>query len=201
MKTPVLDLDADAGDETLMDEMARQDFRALEAMYLRYRPTLRAVLLKILGNPMEADDVLQDVFVQLWTRAGDYCPRGGRPLGWLITLARRRAIDRVRQRAAYQRATDRFEKELRHPLLDAAREFASVETAAHGGDLRELLKDAMRHIPEKQREALDRAFLDGMTHREVAADLRLPLGTVKTRIELGLRKLRSVLAGSRREVW
>jgi RNA polymerase sigma-70 factor (ECF subfamily) len=200
MKHPVLDSDV-FGDETLMDELIRQESRALETLYVRHRPVLRGVVLRVLGDEIEVDDVLQEVFVQLWTRANDYSPRRGKPLGWLITLARRRAIDRLRQRTAYQRATDRFESEVRHPLLELGYDAHSVEGAAARADMRALLHGALQRLPEKQRMVVERAFLDGLTQREIAADLHLPLGTVKTRIELGLRKLGSVLAGSRRKIF
>ncbi len=192
MKNLTLESEAGFGDETLMDELVQHDSRALEELYQRHRPVLRGVVLRVVNDELDADDVLQEVFMQLWTRAEDYSPAKGKPLGWLITLARRRAIDRLRQRAAYRRATDRFELELQRPSRGVS-DGQTVETAAYQGDLRELVQAAMGRLPPKQKIVVERAYLDGMSHREIAASMRLPLGTVKTRIELGLRRMAGMM--------
>ena len=200
MKNLTLENEAGFGDETLMDELIQHDAHALEELYHRHRPILRGVVLRVVNDELDADDVLQEVFVQLWTRAEYYSPSKGKPLGWLITLARRRAIDRLRHRAAYRRATDRFELEVSHPSHDI-QDSHTVERAAFEGDMRHLVNAALLRLPEKQREVIERAFLEGMSHREIASAMHLPLGTVKTRIELGLRKLSSVLAGCRTKIF
>ena len=200
MKNLTLESDAGFGDEMLMDELVQHDGHALEELYVRYRPVLRGVILRIVNDELDADDVLQEVFVQVWMRAECYSATKGKPLGWLITLARRRAIDRLRQRSAYRRATDRFEVESRSPAWDW-HGGTTAETAAFQDDVRELVHTAMRRLPQNQQDVVSRAFLVGMSQREIAAQMDIPLGTVKTRIELGLRKLASVLAGSRRKVF
>lgn len=198
MKNLTTESDLSFSDAPLMLDLVRQDSAALEQIYARHRAVLRGVVLRVLGDEVEADDVLQEVFLQLWTRAANYSPVKGRLLGWLVTLARRRAIDRLRQRAAYQRATDRFEVEFRRPA-GGGRELLPAETANCEEAMRELVGGALLRLPASQREAVRCAYFEGMSQRQIAAALQLPLGTVKTRIELGLRKLGSLLAASRRE--
>lgn len=200
MKNPTLESDASFGDEVLMDELVRHDAEAFEKLFWRYRSILHAVVLRVVNDELDADDVLQEVFVQLWTRADCYSADKGKPLGWLITLARRRAIDRLRQRSAYRRATDRFEWEMQHATIEPDASHTG-ETAAFQGDLRALVQGAMLRLPPKQKDVVERAFFEGLTQREIAARMDLPLGTVKTRIQLGLRKLSSVLAGARAEIF
>ena len=183
-----------------MVDLLQRDSRAFEQLFWRYRPTLRAVILRVLNDESDADDVMQEVFVQLWNRAECYSSEKGKPLGWLVTLARRRAIDRLRQRSAYQRAADRFESETQAPAheMDDTR---AADAEAFRGELRDLVRGAMLRLPRKQKEVVERAFFDGLSQREIAAKMELPLGTVKTRIQLGLRKLSSVLAHTRREIF
>ncbi|HEX8295422.1 MAG TPA: sigma-70 family RNA polymerase sigma factor [Chthoniobacteraceae bacterium] len=200
MKNLTLEVDATASeDEALMGSLVEQKPEALRQLYTRYRSVLRGVVMRVVHDEADADDVLQDVFLQLWTRADSYSPSKGKPLGWLITLARRRAIDRLRQRSAYRRATDRFEVESRHPKKEAS-ENHTVERAAFHDDLRQLLNKLIARLPTAQREVVEKAFFEGMSQREIAARMQLPLGTVKTRIELGLRKLSAVVVASRQKI-
>ncbi len=199
MKNLTFESDLSFADEPLMGGLVRRDASALEKLYRRHESQLRGVVLRILGDESDAEDVLQEVFIQLWNSAASYSPDKGRPIGWLMTLARRRAIDRVRQRAAYQRATDRFEVEVCRPVGGGGTPAADRHFVKE--DLRELIRGAMLRLPAPQREAVRCAYLEGMTQREIAAAYRIPLGTVKTRLQLGLRKLGGVLAGCRREIF
>jgi RNA polymerase sigma-70 factor (ECF subfamily) len=113
----------------------------------------------------------------------------GKPLGWLVTIARRRAIDRVRRHAAYARAIDRFEGYVESEPFSWMH---NCSTESHTiSDIRQFLEKEIRRLPDFQREALSLSYFSGLTHREIAAQTRAPLGTVKTRLELGLRKLSS----------
>ncbi|HEV7866679.1 MAG TPA: sigma-70 family RNA polymerase sigma factor [Chthoniobacteraceae bacterium] len=203
MKNPVLDIEVAHGngteDELLMEALVQRDPDALEELYQRYGPVLRGVVLRVLHDETDAEDVLQETFLQLWSRAENYSVEKGKPLGWLITLARRRAIDRLRQRSAYRRATDRFEVEAKHPSKGVD-EIHSVERNACQDDLRHLLGKLMHRLPPSQREAIDCAFFQSMSQRQIAQTLNLPLGTVKTRIELGLRKLANVVVAAREKI-
>ena len=173
-------------DETLLKEISLHHQPALNELYERYGPMLRAVIDNLVHEGTEADDVLQEIFLQIWKEAQNYSPKAGKPLGWMVTIARRRAIDRLRRRQAYSRARERYRDLLEHqpsrPRRDAERVFVL-------GDLRRFLKKRMRNLPRFQRQAIELAFFNGMSHREIANRTRAPLGTVKTRLELGLRKL------------
>lgn len=199
MKNPSLEMDTAGGDLTLMDRLVQQQPQALRELYDRHHGVLRAIVLRVVHDEGDADDVLQDVFLQLWTRADHYSAAKGKPLGWLITLARRRAIDRLRQRMAYRRATDRFETECKHPKK-GVEESRVVEREACRADLRAYLGELIDHLPPAQKQVIEQTFFQGLSQREIAATMRLPLGTVKTRIELGLRKLSHVVLAVRRKV-
>lgn len=199
MKNPGLELDSAGGDLTLMERLMARQPQALRELYDRHHGVLRAIVLHVVHDEGDADDVLQEVFLQLWTRADHYSAEKGKPLGWLITLARRRAIDRLRQRLAYRRATNRFETECRQPKK-GAEEIRLVEREACRDDLRAYLAELIGHLPPRQKEVIELTFFKSLSQREIAATLRLPLGTVKTRIELGLRKLAHVVRAARRKV-
>lgn len=172
-------------DEGLMEKITQRQQSALSELYSRYAQTLRGLIRKVVGEESEADDVLQESFLQIWREARSYSPEAGKPLGWAVTIARRRAIDRVRRRTSYRRAKQRFEDETNSfaPRRDAA----GAEVAI--SDLRSFLGQQMERLPDGQREAVELAYFDGLTQREIAAATRTPLGTVKTRLQLGLRKL------------
>ena len=173
-------------DETLLKKISQQQQPALDELYGRYGRTLKAVIDSVVHEEAEADDVLQEIFLQIWKEANNYSPKAGKPLGWVVTIARRRAIDRLRRRQAYCRARDRYSEQLdrqpQRPRRDAEDPFVM-------GDLRRFLKKRMRILPDYQREAIELAFFNGLSHREIAAATDTPLGTVKTRLELGLQKL------------
>jgi RNA polymerase sigma-70 factor, ECF subfamily len=173
-------------DETLLKKISQRDQPALNELYGRYGNTLRAVIDSVVHEGAEAEDVLQEIFLQIWKEAHNYSPKAGKPLGWVVTIARRRAIDRLRRRQAYCRARDRYGEQVgrqpQRPRKEAEAPFVL-------GDLRRFLKMRMRSLPRYQREALELAFFNGLSHREIAAATSTPLGTVKTRLELGLQKL------------
>jgi RNA polymerase sigma-70 factor, ECF subfamily len=199
MKNPTLEVECAAGDTILMHELSHRKPEALDRLYRRYESVLRGVIVRVMGDAAETDDVLQDVFLQAWSRADHYSADKGKPLGWLITMARRRAIDRLRQRGAYQRARDRFELECEIPLRDGEAS-RSVETEACRDDLRKHLSQLLHRLPPRQKQVVELAFFKGLSQRDIAAALELPLGTVKTRIELGLRKLAKVVGRTAQKV-
>src|SRR6266542_5126797 len=114
-------------DEALMKAVSRQRYDALAELYDRHGKRLRATIDGVVHEEGEADDVLQEIFIQVWEEAGRYSAKAGRPLGWMVTIARRRAIDRLRRRQAYSRARDRYEQRVvqdsQTPRRDAAQLF------------------------------------------------------------------------------
>ena len=147
----------------------------------------------------DADDVLQDILLQIWHEADHYSPKAGKLLGWVVTLARRRAIDRLRRKQAYCRAKERYQAHLNEQPA-AAPETHSFGDDISRSDLRHFLYRRLNVLPRHQREALELAFFAGMSHREIAAVTRAPLGTVKTRLELGLQKLTQSLRPLRHKI-
>jgi len=188
---------AAVSDEVLMKDISRRNHDALTELYGRHSKRLRATVDGVVHEQSEADDVLQETFLQVWDEAGRYSPKAGKPLGWMVTIARRRAIDRLRRRQAYSRARERYEEramqESQTPRRDAAEQFIQ-------SDLRHFLKKSLRALPGLQREAVELAFFKGLSHREIAIATRAPLGTVKTRLELGLQKLTQALRPLRHKV-
>ena len=174
-------------DVELLKAVARADEQALAHLYDRYRAVLFGLLVRILNSREEAEDVLQEVFLQVWKRAADFDERRGRPFTWLVTLTRSRAIDRLRALASRDRvalAGARDEAEL---ISDAASD-------AFRSEQRGLVTSALAQLPDEQKRALTLAYFDGLTQSEIAEHLGAPLGTVKTRMRAGMIKLRELLA-------
>ncbi len=195
----ILDYPTQAEDLELVQGLVNQEPDALAKLYERYGTVLKAVIMKVLHDETEAEDVLQEVFLQVWDRAMHYSAEKGKLLSWLSTVARRRAIDRVRQTCAYRRATDRFEVVSRHPDKEID-EIHIVECEAQHHDVRELIDRQLDLLPDSQRQAICLAYLEGRSQREIASMTHTPLGTVKTRIELGLKKLSTRSATRRTEI-
>lgn len=173
-------------DVELLHAVARGDEDALARLYDRYRIILFSLLLRILKSREEAEDVLQEVFLQVWKRAKDFDEARGKPFTWLVTLARSRAIDRIRQLGARQRLADAAAQDTAGGLSDA------VADTLHS-EQREIVARALAALPEEQRRALNLAYFDGLTQSEIAEQLDTPLGTVKTRMRSGMIKLRELL--------
>src|SRR5438067_3812391 len=167
-------------DEMLMQEITQRRQHALKELYSRYARSLRALIGSVVHEESEADDVLQESFLQIWREAHHYSPKAGKPLGWVITIARRRAIDRVRRRDSYRRAKQRFEDEIK-PQAQTPRT-GGTEADVSQSDLRRFLGRQMESLPPVQREAVELAYFRGLSQREIAASTHTPLGTVKTRL-------------------
>jgi len=175
-------------DTQILQAVAGGDEQALGQIYDRYRVILFGLLVRILSSREEAEDVLQDVFLQVWRRAGDFDENRGRPFTWLVTLARSRAIDRLRSRAARERLATASAQ-------DASEEVSDAASDAFRAEQRTLVSNALAQLPEEQKKPLMLAYFDGLTQSEIAEKLGAPLGTVKTRMRSGMSKLRELLAG------
>src|SRR5467141_910760 len=152
-------------DEVLMKDISHRRHDALAELYGRHSKRLRATIDGVVHQQAEADDVLQEIFLQIWEEAGRYSPKVGKPLGWVVTIARRRAIDRLRRRQAYSRARERYGDQLKfqpqQPRRDAEKSFVNR-------DLRRFLQTRMNALPSFQRQAIDLAFFKGLSHREIS---------------------------------
>ena len=189
--------ECEENDEVLMTRVAHGDSQALERLFDRHAGVIKSVIFKIIHNEAEAEDVLMEVFFEAWNNATKYSAEKGKALGWLVTMARRRGIDRLRKRQSYSRATDRLQVEVEHDP-EAWISGRDPDGDTERADVRAFIRAKMMELPAFQREAIEFAFFKGMSQREIAAHTGIPLGTIKTRIELGLKKLSvslEVLAG------
>ena len=177
-------------DEQLMAGIQRRREQDLAALHLRHTRLVRTILSRVVNNDADVDDLLQEVFVEIWNRADRYEEAKGKALGWIVTMARRRAIDRVRRKQAYARAEER----MRESTLGAAEELhpSSACEAMHG-DTAEIFRRILITLPTAQREAVQFAYYEGLSQRDIAHRTGIPLGTIKTRLELAVRKLRAAL--------
>jgi RNA polymerase sigma-70 factor, ECF subfamily len=175
----------------LIDRITRGDSGALRALYDRCAPRALAIAQRVLGMRAEAEEVVQETFIQIWRRSATYDFRRGGAMAWVVTIARSRAIDRLRARAAADRAEARLEE------VDPPEATAPLE-AAEQRQLRERMRGALAALPEEQRSVLELAYFQGLTQSEIAARLGSPLGTVKTRVRLGLARLAVQLGESAR---
>ena len=179
---------AQNNDVELLEAIAAHDEAALAQLYDRYRAILFGLLMRILNNREEAEDVLQELFLQVWRRASDFDENRGRPFTWLVTMARSRGIDRLRALASRERVAVAGARDEAEIVSDAASD-------AFLSEQRGLVTNALAQLPDEQQQPLMLAYFEGLTQSEIAARLGAPLGTVKTRMRTGLMKLRELLAG------
>jgi RNA polymerase sigma-70 factor (ECF subfamily) len=180
----------DAEDAELLRAVARGDEAAFARVYDRYGAILLGLMLRILRSRPEAEDVLQEVFLQVWQQARTFDPARGRAFTWLATLARSRAIDRLRAVDSRERAAQRAAED-GQPTTNEPRAWAEEE--AIRAERAEAVRAALAELPEEQRQVLVLAYLDGMSQTEIAAAKNQPLGTVKTRTRTGLKRLSEAL--------
>jgi RNA polymerase sigma-70 factor (ECF subfamily) len=201
MLKPSLDYNtsAFASDEVLMEAITDRQPQALREFYSRHGSRLKSVIGNVVHEEGDADDVLQDILIQIWREAGHYSPKAGKLLGWVVTLTRRRAIDRLRRKQAYCRAKERYQNHVEQ-LPQARPQLRGSDMEIERTDLRRFLHKRLNDLPQYQREAIKLAFFTGMSHREIAAVTGAPLGTVKTRLELGLQKLTQSLRPIRHKI-
>jgi RNA polymerase sigma-70 factor (ECF subfamily) len=175
-----------AAEESLLRRMAAGDSMALRQLYERCSPTVLALALRILRNRGEAEDVVQEAFVEAWKRARSFDPRRGTAFSFVLAIARSRALDRLRSRGAEGRATQAFALEEKKPVP------LPIESAEQRQD-RERIQGALASLPPEQRNVLELAYYEGLSQTEIAARTGDPLGTVKTRCRLALEKLAALL--------
>jgi RNA polymerase sigma-70 factor (ECF subfamily) len=181
-----------ASGSELIRLMVGGDREAFARFYDRYAPLVLPLIQRIVRERADASDVLQEVFWEAWRGAAGYDPARGSPEAWIVTRARTRAIDRVR---ALRRRSATFVA----PLDDAL----AAAPASPGGDAVEraedhrTVRDALAQLPDVQRVVIELAYYTGLTQTEIAERLKQPLGTVKTRIRLGLERLREVVKSPR----
>jgi RNA polymerase sigma-70 factor, ECF subfamily len=178
-------------DPSLLARIVKGDQQAFSQLYDHSSTLLFTLAVRILRNHEDAAELLQDVYLEVWRKVSRYDVGRGTPIAWLVTLAKSRAIDRLRARAARgDRATNSLETESAAQKVDLSP--SSFETQADQ-ELRIAVGAAVAGLPQAQQQAIELAYYEGLSHQEIAERLNQPLGTVKTRIKLGMSKLRDGL--------
>ena len=175
-------------DARLLTGIAGGDQHMLAALYRRHGSLIYSLLVRMLVNEMEAQEVMQDTFVQIWRRAHKYDPRRASPLAWMIMIARGLAWDRLRSRSRRSASHAAFEREVASLEVEV-----TGERQTERDELAAACAAALNGLPEEQGHALQLAFLRGWTHEEIATAVGEPLGTIKARIRRGLLALRKAL--------
>jgi RNA polymerase sigma-70 factor (ECF subfamily) len=171
----------------LLQQIASGDREAFGRFYDRYASLAFTFALRLLGSRSEAEDLLQEVFLQVWRQAQSYSPERGSPEAWLITITRSRAIDKLRSRRRTEMSPLASDEP---PRVEGGRQAAPPSQAS---EAKLTVQGVLTKLPETQRIVLELAYFDGMTQSEIAARLGEPLGTVKTRMRAGLERLRGFL--------
>ena len=185
----MLDQMAEEAQAQLLRRMAAQDRDALAEFYDQVAGVLFSTSFRILGDAHEAEEVMQDVFVQIWDKAALFDSALGAPLHWALSITRNRSIDRLRSRQRRSRLINELEQEFAGKSLpdstSTSADLITEELAA--------VRAAVTNLPFEQKQAIEMAFFGGMTHNEIAEALKQPLGTIKARIRRGMLKLRDSL--------
>ena len=179
-------------DAMLLARLLAGEDSAMAKLWRKYAPLLFSQALKILHNPSECEDVVAEVFSEIWQRAATYHAQRANPAAWMVTLVRRRAIDKLRERRSFERAEKRLFCEFA-TRPNSCREDEQLRIA----DLRWLLDQALAKLTEQQRQTVCMAYFQGLTQKEISERTQTPIGTVKTRLELALRKMRTRIRGTR----
>jgi RNA polymerase sigma-70 factor, ECF subfamily len=178
-------------DSDLLTLIAKGDRRAFGRLYDRSSQVLFTLSLRMLGDREEAEDLLQEVYTEVWRKSVRYDARRGSPMAWLITLTRSRGIDRLRARASRG-----------HGMTDSIDDAPVAQTQGHDptpfdqqadAEVRVMVMKALVELPAAQRQALELSYYEGLSHSEIAERLKEPVGTIKTRIKLGMSKLKIAL--------
>jgi RNA polymerase sigma-70 factor (ECF subfamily) len=171
--------------------VAAGDSQALEILYDRYARVIYGMALRMLGTPELAEDIVQETFWRVWRRSTTFQPGRGQVSSWLLGIAHNLGIDELRRQRSHP--SPAYEQDDRPVLRDIADATMDVAGAALEEEQHRLINAALEQIPGEQRQAIELAYFDGLSQSEIAAKLQNPIGTVKTRIRLGLQKLRDIL--------
>jgi RNA polymerase sigma-70 factor (ECF subfamily) len=181
---------SNAEDAALIRRMVDADETALGALYDRWVRSLYSLVLHLLRDPDEAEDVVEETFWQAWRKAGSYEPSKGAVSTWLLTIGRRKALDRLRARKRNREDTISGES----TFADLPSQSQDPASEAEGSELRENIRAALKELPPEQREVLELGYFSGLSQAEIAEATGQPLGTIKTRMRLAMQKLRGPLS-------
>ena len=175
-----------------MAAMAEADITALEVLYDRYSSLVYSVSLRVLRDTHLAEDVVQEVFIRLWRQPTSFDPARGRFISWLMSVTRNRSLDELRRVTRRARSEETNDEEPAYESVATSQDDPQSELIL--SEVRTAVRAAMTRLPPAQRQVIELAYFGGLTHVEIAERTGDPLGTVKTRVRLGMRKLRESLA-------
>src|SRR5918997_1526935 len=190
----------EASDADLIGLAAQGDARALEVLYDRYSGVVFSFSLRIVGDRQLAEEILQEAFFRAWQQGGNFSAARGSFITWLLRITHNLSIDEIRRRRRRPQKADSEEPEQVLAAVPDTGLGADVEDEVWLGALRETIGEALVTLPPAQREAIEMAYFRRMTQREIAEALGEPLGTIKTRMRLGLQKLRDALGSDGAEL-
>ena len=179
-------------DQEMIARIGHRDQSAFSALYDRLSGPLYSLAMKMLGDHSEAQDALQEVFLQIWSRAATYDPEQSSVFSWTVLLTRSRVIDRLRARGRRSRVVVPCTEDTPSGVTDAST-VESVADTVEKNDEAARVRYVLNDLPSEQRQTIEMAFFEHLSHHEIAARLGQPLGTVKARIRRGLLKLRQQL--------
>ena len=171
----------------LIQQVAKQDREAFSQLYDRCSSLVFSLALRMLRVRSDAEDLLQEVFVQVWRQASNYSQERGSPEAWIVNIARSRAIDKLRSIRRMEKSFVLTDEPAR------AESSENVESSAAESEAKLTVKSALGNLPPAQRKVLELAYFDGLTQTEIAEKLAEPLGTVKTRMRSGIQRLRDIV--------
>jgi RNA polymerase sigma-70 factor (ECF subfamily) len=175
---------ATADDEDLMDLVASGDRAAFSELYDRFSPRVMGLVRRVLVDQAQSEEVVQELFLEVWQRAPLFDRSKGRAVSWVLTISHRRAVDRVRASSSSR------ERDVRVGIRDYAPSYDTVADQVETSVLSDVVRSAMSALTEIQRQVVSMAYFDGLSQREIADELSVPVGTIKTRLRDGLMKLR-----------
>lgn len=179
-------------DIVLITAIAAGDSSALEVLYDRYSSIVYRMALRMLKNREQSEEIVQEVFWRVWRRSASFERERGRVAQWIFGIAHNLCIDELRRMRA---RPNQVYEDVDHPVIQQlVDEQIDVPATAWAAEQQRVIRDALNHLPSAQRQAVEMAYFGGLSHQEIATKLDRPLGTIKTRVRLGLQKLGSLLA-------
>lgn len=179
-----------ASDEALLALIEQQDIAAYEQLYDRHAQTAFGLILRIVRNQTTAEEVLQETFWQVWKSAAQYRSQGA-AAAWIFRIARNRSLDELRRQKVRPQTADQVDLEV--AIQNTKRHYQSAEYEAERQLNAERIQHVLSEIPEEQRMCFELAYFDGLSQREIAEEINVPVGTIKSRMRIGLEKLERLL--------
>lgn len=183
-------------DRDLLHRVAAGDERSLGLLYDRHAGAVMGLALRITGEHADAEEVVLETFAQAWREAGRFRPERGSVAAWLTMIGRSRALDLVRARGRRARLAEQASRSDPHEVPGMGAWRPAADSAAEHAERRARVSEALERLSDDQRQAIELAFFAGLSQSEIASRLATPLGTVKTRVRLGMQKLREALRTS-----